>query len=470
MITLSARAGFSKNTFHAVANPFLQAHALPFSDVMDAQHVRQVFEEEGGLFGSGPGDIFSTDIVLSAYLAQTLRSGKEAACAAAVAGIVAHRVQTGQKPPSGNTGDYCRARDKLNIVALRRLTIGAAQQVEQEVPKAWLFKGLHAKLVDGFTVTMLDTPQNQAAFPQLHSQKKGVGFPIARAVVVMSLATACMHHLALGPYEGKETGETALLRTILNCFSPEDLVLFDRYYCSYMMIALLQARQVHVCTRLHQRRHSDFRRGKRLGPGDHLITWTRPERPEWMTPEEYATIPETMTLREIRFQVCEPGKRVETLTLITTLTDSTQFSKEDIAQLFGFRWNVELDIRQIKQTLGLDHVPCKSPERVLRHLWVTLLGYNLIRKLNVTAAVVHGCQARQLGFTLACQTVLASWGFLATGTCRDVQAMTQVVLKQIAANRVANRPGRIEPRVLKRRRHRYPLMRRSRKELKAKCA
>ena len=159
---------------------------------------------------------------------------------------------------------------------------------------------------------------------------------------------------------------------------------------------------------------------------------------------------------------------METITVITTLTDPQEYSKEDIAELYAFRWNVELDILQIKQTLHLDHVRCKSPEMVHRELWVTLLAYNLIRKLIATSAAVHRKQPRRLGFTLACQTVLASWMLVSTGSCSNSTAMYATLLSYIADNEVANRPGRIEPRVLKRRRHRYPLMQNPRDQLRKK--
>ena len=455
-----------KNDFDVIANPFLQETGLPFASVLDAESIHQVFREEEAFFGQD--DIFSTEIVLWAFLAQTLRDGKGAACAAAVADIATYMLQTGQRPPCGDTGDYCRARAKLNLTALQRLVRESAQQLERNAEKSWLWKGLHAKLVDGFTFTMPDTPENQAAFPQLQSQMPGVGFPIARACAVVSLATASICNLTLGPYEGKQTGEPALLRGMLETFEEKDIAVFDRYYCSYMMLAMLINNGTNACTRLHQCRASDFRRGRRLGPDDHLVTWYRPLRPNWMSSEQYETIPEKLELRELRFDVTEPGRRAETITVITTLTDPEKYSKEDIAELYGFRWNVELDILQIKQTLHLDHVRCKSPEMVHRELWVTLLAYNLIRKLIATSAVVHRKQPRRLGFTLACQTVLASWMLVSTGSCAHSTAMYATLLTYIADNEVANRPGRIEPRVLKRRRHRYPLMQSSRDQLRKK--
>lgn len=463
MISLSTSRTNSKNPFAVMADSFLQDPGLPFASVLDAETIQRVFQEEDALFGQE--DMFSTQLVLWAFLAQTLRDGKGVACAAAVADMATYLLQTGQQPPSGDTGDYCRARAKLKLTALQRLVREVSGQLEDQADAAWLWKGLHAKLVDGFTFTMPDTPENQAVFPQPHVQRPGLGFPLARACVVLSLATAGVCDLAVGPYEGKRTGETALLRQLLGTFQPHDVVVFDRYFCSYMMLALLCRQGVHVCVRLHHCRRSDFRRGHRLGPGDHLMTWTRPQRPTWMTPEQYAQIPKTLTLREVQFTVTVPGRRVETLTIITTLTDPQKYSREDIANLYGFRWNAELDIRSIKQTLHLDHVRCKTPEMVRRELWVTLLAYNLIRKVIATAAVVHRKQPRQLGFTRACQSLLASWMLLATGACRQASTLHTMLLAQIAANEVANRPGRIEPRVLKRRRDRYPYMERPRAQL-----
>jgi len=454
-----------KNEFDVVAEPFAQNKGLRFAEVLDAQSIERVFRDQNALFGQN--DIFSTQIVLWAFLAQTLRDGKGAACAAAVADIATYMLQTGRRPPSGDTGDYCRARAKLSLSALRRLVVASARQLERDADPRWLWKGLHAKLVDGFTFTMPDTPENQEAFPQLESQTPGVGLPIARACTVVSLATGGVCDLAIGPYEGKETGETALLRPMLRGFGANDVVVFDRHYCSFMMLATLSLNGVHVCARLHQARPIDLERGRQLGPCDHLITWTRPVRPRWMSEAQYAQIPEMLTLRELQYDVIVPGRKVKPITVVTTLTNSQTYTKQDIATLYGQRWNVELDIEAIKQTLGLDHVRCKTPGMVRRELWVTLLAYNLVRKVMATSAATHGKQPRCLGFALACQTILSSWMLLSTGSCTNTRAMHTTTLAYIAANEVANRPGRLEPRVLKRRRHRYPLMKRPRDQLRA---
>ena len=464
MSTVTTDRVRSKPTFRTVVEPFLQEEGLPFAGVLSAEAIERAFVEEDALFGQH--DVFSTQIVLWAFLAQVLRDGKGAACASAVADIAAFLQQKARPVPSGDTGDFCRARAKLRPTALRRLVSQAAGELEQQADPSWLWHGMHPQLIDGFTFTLMDTPQNQRQFPQAKTQTPGVGLPIARACAVLSLATGAIRDLAVGPYEGKQTGESALLRRLLEGLAEGDLAVFDRCFCSFLMLALLIRRGAQVCARLHQRRRCDFRRGRRLGPRDHLVTWTRPPRPDWMPEELYALIPQTLTLRELQFDVSAPGRRTETITVVTTLTDPVAYPKEDIATLYGYRWNAELDIRQIKQTLHLDFVACKSPAMVMIHLWVTLLAYNLIRKVIATAAAVHGKQPRQLGFTLACQTVLASWMLLSTGACRDPRGLWRSALQRIAANEVANRPGRIEPRVLKRRRHRYPLMTRPRTQLR----
>jgi Transposase DDE domain len=454
-------------SFHAVADGFLAQSGLPFAEALTAEDIEQAFAEHHGLFATE--DIFSTPIVLWAFLAQVLRDGKGAACTSAVADIATYLQQTGGTPPCGDTGAYCRARAKLSLPALRQLTVQTARGLEEDAEPSWLWHGLHAKLIDGFTFTMADTPANQQAFPQQENQRPGAGFPIARACGVLSLATAAICDLAIGPYQGKQTGESALLRQILDSLQRGDVAVFDRCLCAFPMLAILLGRGVHFVARLHQRRPIDFRRGKRLGSDDHLVIWTRPARPPWMSEPLYARIPQTLTLRQVRFGLTAPGRRTDTLVVVTSLTDPAAWPKDDIAQLYGFRWNVELDIRAIKQTLRLDHLRCLSPAMIRRELWTTLLAYNLIRKLNASAAAVHGRQPRQLSFTAACQNVLASWMLLASGACRDRAALGRSMLARIAANVVGDRPDRVEPRVIKRRRDHYPLMHDARDRLRNKC-
>jgi len=464
----SGRSDSGRSDFRQVVASFLSQPGLPFVNILSAERIERIFARHGNLFGVGR--IYSTAVMVWSFLSQVLRDGKEASCQAAVARVVAYQEQHGAAAPTSDTGDYCRARNKLSEAALRDVSREVAAEMQEQARDEWLWKGRQAKLVDGFTFTMPDTPENQAEFPSPKSQKTGVGLPIARAVAILSLATACAMDLAIGPYAGKETGETALLRQLLGSFNPDDVAVMDRYYCSFMMIALLLGRNVDVCTRMHQKRHVDFRRGRRLGKYDHIIVWTKPQRPTWMDQATYDTIPERMELREIRYRIVQPGYRTSTITIATTLTDAEVTSKEDIAELYGFRWNSELDIRSIKQSLNLAHVRSKSPEMVRKELWTTMLGYNLIRTTAAAAAVLHNKQPRQISFTTTCQYVLASWTLLSNDLIAAdlVQSYCRRMLSQIAECEVAHRPGRLEPRVIKRRRHGYKLMQEPRAVLRAK--
>lgn len=464
MITLSVHPQRNNTDFQLVARSFLLEKGLPFANVLPAAEIERIFRRHDAIFGDTYNAVYTTAIILWAFLSQLLADGKMRSCAAAVARVGDFLIATGKNPPSTDTGDYCKARNKLNEKALRDLVVEAAGKVEQAAPDDWLWHGRHVKLVDGFTATMPDTPQNQEEFPQQKSQKPGLGFPILRACVIISLATACIRDATFGPYSGKQTGEPALFRALLDAFQRGDVAVFDRYHSSYMMLALLTLHQVDACARLHQSRPGDFRRGKRLGKYDRLVTWRRPARPPWMDQAIYATIPETLTVRMIRFNILVPGRRTRTITIVTTLLDPKQYSAHAIAELYGYRWNVELDIRQIKQTLNLDHLRCKTPAMVRKEFWTTLLAYNLIRRIICTAAITHGTMPRRISFTRTCATILAAWSTLSLGQYHP-RAMA-ILLRQIASLETPDRPGRIEPRVLKRRRHRYPLMREPRQKLK----
>jgi len=463
-----------RSDFQKVTQSFLSVKGLPFDSVLPKEKIHEIFSKHNNLFAAS--SIYSTAVVLWAFLSQVLRDGKEASCQFAVACIIDFCLLNDRCAPTQDTGDYCVARRKLSEHALHELSCEVASELEKAADERWLWKGLHPMLIDGFTFTMPDTPRNQAVYPQSKSQEPGIGFPIARAVAIISLATAAVKDLAIGPWTGKETGENALLRLMFAKLKRGYIAVMDRYYCSYMMLALLLSQGTHSCARKHHLRRSDFRRGRRLGKYDHIVVWTRPVRPEWMSQEQYSQIPKTLELREIRFNVVLPGRRTRSLDIITTLTDADAYTKQDIADLYGFRWSSELDIRSIKSNLNLGHVRCKSPEMVRRELWTTVLAYNLIRTTAASAALLHGRQPRRISFTSACQLVLSSWSLIACGAL-EISKLVRLILhklKEIAACEVGNRPGRIEPRVLKRRRdNAYPLMRKPRvvlrTELRQQC-
>ena len=217
------------------------------------------------------------------------------------------------------------------------------------------------------------------------------------------------------------------------------------------MLALLLAHGLDGVLRLHHGRKQDFRRGRRLGTDDHVVVWNKPARPKWMSVEEYATFPDTLEVREVRTVVTTPGFRVESLVVVTTLLDATAYPKDDITDLYHERWQVELDIRAIKVSLGMEVLRCQTPAMVEKELWMHLLAYNLVRKVAAQAALEKGCSPRQISFTAAAQAVRASRDRLTFSEGPQALALGRALLQALGAEQVGDRPDRCEPRALKRR-------------------
>jgi hypothetical protein len=298
---------------------------------------------------------------------------------------------------------------------------------------------------------MPDTAANQKAFPQPGTQKAGVGFPLARLVAIISLATGVVRELALGPYQGKETGETALFRTLWDRFTIGTILLGDRYFASFFGIAPLRPRGLDGLFRMHQRRKYDFRRGRRLGVEDHVVRWTKPKRPEWMDEAVYAQLPETLEIRELRVKVQRDGFRVDELVLVTTLLDARAYPKEELADLYLERWNVELDLRSIKSVMQMDVLRCETPAMVEKEIWMHVLAYNLIRGVMARAAAVHGKEPRCLSFKGALQALEAFREPLQWTRGAHRRQLWESMLQVIAYHEVGDRPNRVEPRAIKRR-------------------
>lgn len=448
-----------------VLAPFLCHADLPFADVLTGEEVDRALAEENAHFGSRRNAIYTAPLTLWGFLSQGVH--KDKTCLAAALRIAVLLVVLSRTPGDTDSGSYCRARAKLPHVLLRRLAVQVGRRLERQVPDSWLWQGRHAMLVDGFTVLLPDTPDNQQRWPQHPRQKPGLGFPIMRLVVILSLITACVQDLAYGPYAGKETGETALFRTLLTSLVAGDILVFDRYFSSYFMVALALRYGVDVVSRLNKRRSCDFRRGKRLGRNDHVVQWPRPVRPEWMTAEEYESFPETLTIREIRVHVSEPGFRVESLVVVTTLVDDKAYDYEDIADLYRERWQVELDIRSLKMSLQMEYLRCLTPFMIEKEIWSNVLSYNLLRKVAAQAARLHRLQPRQISFEATRKAVEGSWTALSEASREKQLILGQFLLKELSKKRVGNRPGRTEPRAVKRRPKQQRLLTRPRREAKA---
>lgn len=411
--------------------------AMEFFNVLTSPELIEMTE---ALMPAHRERLYPPTVTLSMFMQQTLQA--DGSCQNVVNGWAAQRLAAGLRPISVRTGAYCRARKRLAQSLVQGLTRESARLLSQNASMHWRWRGRAVKLIDGTGVSMPDTESNQAAYPQPRSQAAGIGFALTRMVVVTCLATGAVLDAANGPFRGKGSGELGLFRTLSAAFEPGDLVLADALYCNYFLICTLARDGVDVLFEQHGARRTDFRRGQSLGPRDHLVRWPKPARPAWMTCEQYAQFPEELELRETK---------VRHRVLVTTLVEHRRVDKQSLSDLYARRWNVELDLRSLKTTMGMQTLHCQTPEMNEKELWVHLLAYNLIRMLMAQAARLAGVDPRKLSYKHTCQ-LWTQW------VCRGLSTRTDVspLLRLIAQVRVGHRPGRIEPRVRKQRPKPYP--------------
>jgi Transposase DDE domain len=427
--------------------------ALGLDTILPEATVRQVLKEEGATWKV----IFYTPwLTFWAFFWQVL--SPDHSCRAAVKRIAAWMARRGEAIDDEDTSPYCKARARLPESVPFRLMRALGRKLHEGAPAEWLWCGRRVKVVDGTTVSMPDTAANQAAYPQNPAQRPGLGFPIARLVVVFCLATGAALEAAIGRYQGKQTGENALFRRLWDEYQPGDVSLGDRSYSSYFEIASLKQRGVDSVCRLHQRRLNDYRRGRRLGKEDHVVIWSKPARPDWMDESAYESIPCEMEVRIVRIRVAIRGFRTRVLDVVTTLLDADVYTKSDLATLYRRRWEAELHLRSIKVVLGLDVLRCKTPALVRKELWMGLLGYNVIRGLMTEAAKAHGRGPHRVSFKGALQTLQANETALREGTPVVRAWLWGILLESIANDEVRHRPNRVEPRARKRRPKPYPLL------------
>lgn len=436
-----------------LGNQFAEVQGLPFADLVSADGISQALADENVI---GRERVYTPLVTVAMLLSQS--QDDDPSLRQAVARFQAQRAAQGLPAISADTGAYSRARGRLPEGVLARLARRAGHALLRDAPARWCWRGRDVKIADGSTLSMPDTPANQTAYPQPTSQQPGLGFPILRWVVLLSLAVGTVLNAAYAPYQGKGTGETALLRQLYDDLHDGDVLLADTYFCTYFAIAELQRRGVDIVVPLHQCRHADFRQGTRLGPEDHVVVWFKPQRPAWMTPTEYAQFPATLTVRELRIRVPQKTSRRRTFVVVTTLLDPPAFPKAAVADLYRQRWHGELDLRSLKEVLHLDVLRGQTPAMVRKELWTHLLAYNLLRATMAQAAQEHGRDPRQLSFKGALQTMRAFALPLLLCPSEELPDLVRRVLAAIARHGVGHRPGRVEPRARKRRPKPYPLL------------
>jgi hypothetical protein len=384
---------------------------------------------------------------LSMFLAQALSTDRS--CQRAVNDAAIKRLAGGLTPCSTHTGAYCRARQRLPVEMVSTLVRQSGQLMAGTARDAWHWRGRPVRLVDGTTVSMPDTQANQASYPQSRSQKPGLGYPLCRMAGIICLGSGVLLDAAIGRYRGKGADEQSLLRSMLDTLKSGDILLGDAFYATYFMLCELQQRGVDAVFEQYgaRKRSTDFRCGERLGQRDHLIELSKPKlRPGWMTQADYDQAPDRLKVREL-----QTGGKI----LVTTLLCAKKVPKAALKLLYRSRWHVELDLRNIKATLGLGVLSCKTPAMAEKEIWVYLLAYNLIRMIMVQAAIHTQQLPRELSFKHSLQLWLA-WSRQGTASNHDTDASVLLVL--IAQQRVGKRPGRTEPRALKRRPKPFPLL------------
>ncbi len=429
---------------------FGQVKERALGEVLPTEVVTRAVEEE---VGEHRHRVFPPLVTLTTFIGQVL--DPDHSCRKAVAEVIAEQVAAGEAVCSSATGAYCKARQRLPEERPWRLMRETGQALEAQAEAEWKWKGRAVKLVDGTTVSMPDTGANQEAYPQPSGQAPGLGFPQARLVGLIGLSTGAVEQMAIGPCQGKQTGEHGLLRQVSGDLAPGDVLLGDGYYSSYWLLAPLQAQGADGVFELHPRRLSGLSRWQKQAQ----VVWTKPkQRPGWMDEATYQHMPESLTVRVIRSR----QKR-----LVTTLLDTKRYSRQAIGQLYSQRWHVEVDLRFIKEVLQMDVLRGKTPEMVRKEIAVHLLAYNLIRTIIAQAAQRHARAPRTLSFkaTLQLLSAFQDKGLLDTqDSCR---ACYEPLLRSIIGHRIGNRPGRCEPRAVKRRPKKHPLLTKPRQQARA---
>jgi len=387
--------------------------------------------------------LYPPTVTLSMFLSQALNA--DHSCQRVVNEWAVVRAAQGLPPQSVRTGGYCRARHRLPVNMISTLARATGEHLCRQAAMPWRWQGRRVKLIDGTGISMPDTRLNQSCYPQPSSQAAGVGFPLARLMAVICLSTGALPEAAIGPFAGKGHGEHGLLRSLLGAFKASDVVLGDALFCSYWLMASLQGAGVDAVFPQIAGRRTDFRRGQSLGKRDHVVTWKKPRQaPAWMSTAAYAACPPTLTMREVR-----RGGRI----LVTTMLDAQPVSPRTLGELYAMRWQVELDLRAIKTTLGMEVLRCQTPEMVEKELWTWLLAYNLIRVLMAEAAARSSMHPRDISFKHTVQMTLI---WVSQRRPRRRQTDIGTLCGMIVQCKVGKRPDRLEPRAGKRRPKSFP--------------
>jgi hypothetical protein len=347
------------------------------------------------------------------------------------------------------TSAYCQARNRLPLVTIKKLMQVAAQTADRRASKGGELNGRPVKVVDCSSAKAPDTTANQRQFPQPSEQKPGCGFPVIRLLVLYSLNSGAVLNAVMSSLHKHEV---RLLRSFRQDLQRGDILLGDRAYGDFTTLATLPAQGVDVVARLNAMRKVDFRKGQKLGKNDALFVWSRNTTPSALfTPKQWLSLPKTIQVRILRFRATIRG-RARRITLVTTLLDPKLYPADELAALYARRWSLELCLRDLKTTLGMEMLRCKTPAMARKELMTYLLAHNLIRCLMADAVARHQVDLQRVSFK---GTVDAFRQYTAAiAAARNNKTREQLwldLLSNLARDTVPLRPGRLEPRTLKQR-------------------
>jgi hypothetical protein len=422
---------------------FTSSQGLPFAEVLTEAGILEVLDDHNVEYRDR---VFGPITTIWGFLSQVLSD--DHSCRDAVSRVIAHRAASGLEPCSPNAASYCNARARLPAGVLRALAKRTARQLQDGLPQAWKWNGRDVFIADGSHVSMPDTQENQEAYPQVYNQEPGIGFPLARLAVLLSLASGACHDLAVAPYAGKGTGETTLLRQMYGSLGRGDVVVADALFDNYFLIWELRERGIDIVAREQAERVGTVT-VERRSDGD-LIVWQRPNKPRGMTGEQYRRHPRSQAMRRVSVDARDKDNRVEQFEVVTTLLDAS-IGGGQIGGLYERRWEGEVDIRSVKSVTKMDVLRCKSPEMVRKEIWAHLLAYNLLRTVMAVAAAESDIEPRKISFKGTKQAVTAFAPKIEAARPEDRGRLIDALLKTVAYHRVGNRPGRWEPRARKRR-------------------
>ena len=399
--------------------------------------------------------VFNLRLTCECFLWQLLKP--ETSCREVVRQVQALLRLHGRPPVDGGDSAYIQARQRLPRPRLEQALSATAQAADRRVGGGGSLQGRPVKVADGSTTQLPDTPKNQKRYPQSRSQKPGCGFPILKFVVLFSLASGTVLHVVLGSLRHHDL---RLFRRLWAQLKTGDIFLGDRAWGEYATLAGLPCQGVDVVARLHARRKVDFRKAQRLGQGDGLFVWTKgSQQSKILTARQWRQLPAQITVRVIRFTATIRGFRGRRVTLVTTLLDPQHYPAAEIIALYARRWRLELCLRDLKTAMGMEQLRCKTPDMAEKELLAYLVAHNLIRCVMAEAVARHDVDLERFSFKGTVDAVRQYSAALGQARTRQLRRqLWEDLLWNLARDLVRHRPGRLEPRAVKRRPKPYPLL------------